>query len=566
MGLLQRRVAFLADQYKHGKLKISKELSETKRGKKLRKELSQVRLLPDGTVNLSTCSPFVRSMAKAIYSLRRLHQPGAPESDHRDSEKITTEAISSVMREYFELPDEFFVAATGTKPEKFASRGSFGDRIHQEAKRLATRGERAWQTYVPRIGEFHAKYTRLLLGSSKAIGGLKYVMGGSSRFPKDAFDGFRKFALYADTIFIPDPVLAWIEVERTDERFPRVSLLEACHDLLRLKPLVDAELPYPALVVFPSWEKRLENYDQDTIDGISELVLNVFSHYLEAEFEDESEILDYILGPGRAQFREGVDKHQLFVPPGAEKAPAFGRAVEEYRNYIKIWRSSDWVGLADSVPEETLVFNGILERITPQFHLRDNAHTMQAHPLFWLPQHFHYFRLISQAGNEELNESGLIKSKTLTSLQSLLHPNVAWLGDVPMKQLVRFRRENRNEDFRRRLSSYLNELSSAELGDIDRVAAEVTRGIASLLVQHDLEAKRIDEEYRRKHTTTLGLSLLTAGASMYTWLAPMLGLSAALAPMLKLGSDVYEEYYANQKLNRSLAGVLSQASKRTRPK
>ncbi len=126
---------------------------------------------------------------------------------------------------------------------------------------------------------------------------------------------------------------------------------------------------------------------------------------------------------------------------------------------------------------------------------------------------------------------------------------------------VKFRQENKNEDFRRHLSSYLDQLSEAQLEDIDRVAAEVTRGIASLFVQHNQEAKRIEEEYRRKHTHTLGFIMLTAGASMYPWIAPFLGLSAALAPMGKLAFDLYEEYYANRKLNRSLAGVLSQASK-----
>jgi hypothetical protein len=561
MGFLQRRVAFLIDQYKSGKLKISKELLKTKEGKKLKRDLSAVKVLKDETVNLSTCPPSVRSAAKALYVLRRTQNLEEHNNAQRDSEDVTIEAISHSMKEYFELLEEFFIEATGTKPEKFASKESFGDRIRREAKKLGSRGEKAWQTYIPRIGQFHGKHSRLLLRSSKAIGGLKYVIGGSSRFTEGTFNGFRKFALYADTIFIPDPILPWIEVERAEERFSHVSLLETCHDLLRLKPLADAELPYPAFVVFPSWEKSLENSDEETMDGISELVLNFFSHYLQATFEDESEIVDYIMGPGRERFRKAVDKHRLFLPPGTETPTHFNDTVKQYKKYIKTWRSPEWVTEAETLSDEALILNGIWERITPQFHVRDNAFALQAQPLFWLYQHFYYFRLVSQAGNEELKQSGLIKSKTLASLQSLLHPSVAWLGDVPIKQLVKLRQENKNEDFRRHLSTYLDQLSEAQLEDIDRVAAEVTRGIASLFAQHNQEAKRIEEEYRRKHTHTLGFTILTAGASMYPWIAPFLGLSAALAPMGKLAFDLYEEYFAHKKLNRSLAGVLSQASK-----
>ena len=79
------------------------------------------------------------------------------------------------------------------------------------------------------------------------------MIGGTSRFPEAAFDGLRKFALYADTIFVPDPILPWIEVPREEEQFSQINLLQETFNLLKLKPLIDAKLPYPAVIVFPSW-------------------------------------------------------------------------------------------------------------------------------------------------------------------------------------------------------------------------------------------------------------------------------------------------------------------------
>ncbi len=101
------------------------------------------------------------------------------------------------------------------------------------------------------------------------------MLGGSSRFPDAALGGVRKAALYADTIYVPDPLLPWIEIDRVEERFRHMELLLAYQTLLQLKPLVDAQLSYPAVIVFPSWEKSLETCDTVTQDGIAKLTLEV---------------------------------------------------------------------------------------------------------------------------------------------------------------------------------------------------------------------------------------------------------------------------------------------------
>ena len=98
----------------------------------------------------------------------------------------------------------------------------------------------------------------MLIKSKDVIGGIKCVYGGSSRINQSTFDSYRKMALYSDTVFIPDPIIPWLEVERKEERFNLVYLLQSCYYLLKYKPLIDADLPYPAIIVFPSFEKSLE--------------------------------------------------------------------------------------------------------------------------------------------------------------------------------------------------------------------------------------------------------------------------------------------------------------------
>lgn len=563
MGYLERRVSFLLHRLEEGRLVLSRDLLRTTHGRSLAEDLSRVKRLPDGTVDVSTCSAHVRSFARAIHVHHRATTIREAEEGESDQAFVSTETVSAAMREYFELLESFFVATTGATPTRFAvNQQAFVDRLRRDAKRIAGTAEKAFAEYVPRIGRFHTKHTELLLGSSRALGGLRCVLGGSSRFPEAAFDGLRKFALYADTILVPDPLLPWMEVERDEEQFPRVSLLEQCYNLLRLKPLVFADLPYPAVVVFPSWEKGLEEWDEETKDGISELVLAFFSHYLDATFEDESEVVDYVAGSGRDTFREAVSRSSLFLPPGAEEAPLFDEGAQRYREWLGTSRSPTWLAHAEDLSDEMLVLNGILERLVPQFHVRDNARTLRAQPLFWLPVHFHYFRLTAQATNDGLRQGGLLKPETMASMRALLTPGLAWLGNIPIEHLARLREENRNEDFRRRLNRYVDDLSTADLDRIDEVAAEVVRGIASLLVEHETRARQIAEEYNRRHRSTLGLGILTLGVMLYPEASGYAGALPALAPLGKYVIDLINRASERRVVAQSLTGVLSAAKQR----
>ena len=77
------------------------------------------------------------------------------------------------------------------------------------------------------------------------------------------------------------------------------------------------------LLFFPSWEKILEQNDEATQDGISSLFIRFFSHYLESNFEDESEIYSYVQGIGKDKFRSIVIKKNLFIPPNSSFPSSF---------------------------------------------------------------------------------------------------------------------------------------------------------------------------------------------------------------------------------------------------
>lgn len=562
---LQRRLSLLINKFEEGKIFFSKDLLKKEDVNKLMEQLSLLKKLPDGSVDISSATPLVRSFARMFYNLEKNFKFSddnkTDEITYQLEESLTIENIINFQREYFDLLEEFFKEATGTTAEKFLNiKESFHEGIQRRKNdKFVKRFLNALNDYIPKIGEFHSKKSNILLSTHKLVGGLKCVIGGSSRFPQTAFDGFRKFALYADTIFIPDPILPWIEVDRRAERFRDIYFLQSCLYLLKLKPLIDIDLPYPAVIVFPSWEKSLELTNEETKDLISEFVLSFFSHYLNSNFEDESELVDYVSNKGKELFRQIVISKQLFLPPDSLPPKNFNEALEKYVDFIHQERSDEFIKLTNTWAPEKLILNGILERLLPQFHVRDNSKMLRAHPLFWLPAYYHYFLLCSRASNNELNQLGFLEQKTLSILQALQHPTNAWLGNIPIKEIARLRAENCNEVFRKKLVEYFDTLSNANFEEINNVAAEIGRAILSLISEHNKEAKKIAEKYIRKHTLTLGITILTLGVQLFPWLAPYLGSLSALGPIGKYAYDKLNQYRDNKLFKDSLFGVLSHA-------
>jgi hypothetical protein len=471
----------------------------------------------------------------------------------------------NTQREFFDILDEFFQRATGETAEKFAAPGDFGTAIHGKRGSLARRASDAYGWGYNALIDFYDRNRTAGFNAAQACGGLKLVLGGTSRFLQSQLDAFRRTALYADTILIPDPVLPWVESARMEEKFRDINLLEAIFYLLRLKPFVNADLSYPALIVFQSWEKSLEASDNVTKEGINSLANSVLSHHLGRAFNGLEEIARYA-ARHESEFLEDVERKGLFIAPGAESSQPIRTQISEYIQTIKTWRSEAVALQLTNLPPSQLVFNGILERIAPQWHLLENAEELHANPLFALKVHWHYYRLCTTTFDARLLEEHLVKPETIATIRALAEPRFEWLGNVPIDTLVELRRENENEHFRRTLSEFTSALHESNLEDIERTASEVGRGIASLLGEHQREVRKIEAKYKSLHLGTAVKSWTTAAALFLPTLAPFLAPfipavtgTAALALAGKYVKDKVDHARDLKQLSRSLIGVLASA-------
>lgn len=309
-------------------------------------------------------------------------------------------------------------------------------------------------------------------------------------------------------------------------------------------------------MTFQSWEKSLEEKDPVTKEGIENLIVTFFSHHLQRSFVSGADVLQFVR-QSNAEFLADVQRRGLFVAPGGASYEPLSEAIRRYRDEIQTWRSKEMNEELSRYPDADLVWLGICERVAPQYHLLENAEELNAQPMLCLQQQWHYYNLCTQTFEGRLAAENLLSPETVSSLRALSHPSLEWLGNIPLEVLAELRARNENEQFRKRMSDYTSALHSASLDDLDRVAREVSRGIAGLISDHQNEVRRIEEKYKPKHMKTAAAAWSTVAATFLPALAPFIPVATAAALAGKYMWDKIDERAEKKKAAKSLTGVLA---------
>jgi hypothetical protein len=458
--------------------------------------------------------------------------------------------------ELFQMIGEFWGRATGMLPEDFCSIGDFGDAIRQHASDLQYRMEDAFTFADTELRTFYAQNGSKGYRLASRLAGTKLVLGGASHFGASQLASTRSTLLYADTVLIADPLYPWLEDARQHERFRLVRPLQEAHALLHLRPLIDAKLPHCPVFVFPSFEKTLERDDDATKKGIDQLVVDVLAHFVDSgigSLEDADDFARTRTG----EFFQALERHALFVPPGADIGEPVRQALQGYEHYVKTWRSPDYIQVYERAPVGSKVLNGIFERLSPQFHLLENAEELSAHPLLSVEQQCHYFKQVSELNADRLSRLGLLDDPTRRHLAALSSERLEWLNNIPVSMLSKLREDSEHEVFRKMLATAMSNLHSSALENVDKVAAEICREIDSGIARYNRSVREINGKFKASTAQTMvgaiggGLGLLVPA------LAPFLGPIVPFAAITKLGYDGITRHLELQKQSRSLMGVLA---------
>jgi len=459
------------------------------------------------------------------------------------------------QRNLFAVLEEFFERATGTSPKKFAPLSQFAEKVRSLGSR-ATDVQKAFEWAEPELNRLYK--TVGPYHHAAELGGIKAVMGGGAHFRTTQLAAAKRMVLYTDTVLIPDPIFAMIEAERPEERFHSIRILQEMFFLLRLKPLVDADLGVPPVVVFPSFDRLLQQHDQTSREKLTEFVGGTLGVLLNLPLTCIEDAVGFATG-NPEEFLEAVKVNQLLVAPGGSIGEPLDEALRRYIGEIGEWRTPSYMSFINSLSDAQKVCNALLERFEPQFHLIDNAIGMRAQPLLSVEQQAYYFKLSAKARNDSLERGLAISATTRASIDALATRRFEWLSNASIDALVEMRLNNENEQFRKRLAESTSILRDADFEDTDRVAAEVASGIGGLLNDYRSEARRLDDKYRRKYSGLAGASWLSLGAFLIPYLAPLVAAVPGLSLAGKYAMTKIEEMGERKDLANSLVGILANA-------
>lgn len=443
-------------------------------------------LTPLGLVDISKLSQagisFGRATGLAVEAMGSFSQ--------KQEEATAPMAPEDTQCELFHHFERLFAALTGVAVEHI---GKFEEmqsrliaRFRDEHKALA----RSFNSAQDELVAFYTAHGTEMFSYAKGLGGMKAVAGGQRQFTESGLEATRISGLYTDTQLIPDPVYPFFASD-LPLNAKLLQLAHVLYYLLQLKPLVDARLPVPVVVVFPSFEEPLEKSDAFTKAGIEALLLQVVAPVCDGSITAVSELVEYA-AKYPDKYLPAVMAKQLFVPAGHE-AYDFHNASDALRAHIAGIEGRQSQKIVDEfkkMPAGVAVTGAILDRLRPQYHLLENANELGAQPLMALPVHWHYFGLCAKASAQEMVNMKVLSEESFLTLQALQDDNVSWLANIPIEGLVEIRRNLEVETFRQELKKYTSQLAAAGPLEINDVVKEVNHGLASLVQRH---AKAMDE-------------------------------------------------------------------------
>lgn len=501
-----------------------------------------------------------RERSAAVRGLRRvrpisklpgmLADPNAPD--------VTDARTSNLMCRLFACFEDCFCCLTGSTPELFTSGQSLHAALAALYNSLAAdepldrQRRRSYEAAEARLIAFYNESKTYLFAAAQRLVGLKLVLGGKQAFLADSLDSVRSMALYSDTIAIPDPIYRYFEMIAEGKRVTFMPLLEDLYHILQLKPLVDAALDVPPVIVFPSYEYTFEQKDELTRAEMDKMYIVVFGHLMKASYNHPSDIFDHARRSPLV-VPSVVESNQLIVGFGNQTGDDFAAQMAGVREYYRVNGASDErESLSD--PELALVL--MMERLRPLYHLVENANEFNASPLMTQLAHWQYYKLMGKA-----NEAFRIKTKSsdmFDVIEPLSGQEHRWLGNVPIDVLVQLRARGENQDFRRKVLTQIEELRKSTPGDFALTSAMVSRTLDLILLDHAKELKRLRDKYEFAYAPQAVASWYTIAAWFFPTLLPALPMAVPI--MTYFGTKVAETV-ETRRANQSLTGILAASAR-----
>jgi hypothetical protein len=519
-----------------------------------------------GLIDISNLSPetlaFARSAAIALAGI---------EQEAGDRHYESTLTVGDTQRTLFRHYEDLFYALIGTASDSVASVEEIKARMLERVRHSASALALDFNAAAGQLEEFYRENSISTFRSAKSLGGVKVVSGGQRQFGPSALAATRIAGLYCDTQLIPDPVYPFFAGQLHLNALQLQLAINLFH-ILPLRPLVDAQLAEPAVLIFQSFEEPLEEKDAITQAGIASLLVSVVAPVCDPSIKTAEELFEYARKHER-NFLDTITRERLFIPPGgnAENVGSAEESVDVYLRELKGIRDESLLNQMHRLPRGVLVLNGILERLRPQYHLIENASELGAQPLLSQPTHWYYFERCSRAETRVLVNEKILSQESFDILRALQDDSLTWLANIPVSGLAELRQRMEHADVREQLNKVTAHLTEAGPADLESVVKEVRHGLAMLIQRQQKAIGDIENRYSPRNWTTGAKSIFggLAGASMFFMpsLAAATGVTAPLATALgalaaggiSLAGNAVGLHIEKRKASKTMLGMLAAA-------
>lgn len=470
---------------------------------------------------------------------------------------------------YFEILEEFFNSVTGKMPQEFSTLGDFSNAVRKMGEDVKNNSDRqkpimmAYQRFAKKLSSLYREEGAAAFKAAQSLDACKLNLGGGSRFGETQLNATRKSLLYADTVLIPDPIMPWIEKKRDEEKFLHVIPLQMTFFVLHLSDLAGEGFDIPPFVIFPSFEKILEDNDEVTQENTVQLVTEVFSHYIDSGIQSFEDIIS-LSDQDPNEFLGKIEASGLFISPGGVIGGGLKEEIKNYKAEMSEWRSKEWCEKNLSLDDHRIVINGIFERIQPQYHMLENSDELRSHPFVCVDGPAHYYKLISNMKNENASKEGQFDSQTVSILSSLASTRLDFLANIEDSQILELRKTDGNIKFRRELRDLVNSLPQTKLDDLGYVVSEVCAHIESSISSYEKSIKGIKGRYGAKHKHTLLVGAGTLAVTMFPVLTPFLATLLPLGGAATAGKYISDKFSESEEISQSshsMVGVMSLAKR-----
>lgn len=530
-------------------------------------ELLAAPLTAIGLVNTKGMSREAVLMAKTLGAALSIH--GEEPLNEKTDQPSTV--MHEIQVELLDLFSALFAALTGRAVDLVRGVDEVKQRMMWRAKYQPDVLTNSVNQATEELGEFYNRHSINIYQRAKNLGGMRLVTGGQRHFGPSALNAVRITGLYADTQLIPDPIYPFISSDLKLNAAPLQLAIQLFY-ILQLRPLVDAKLPVPAVFIFPSFEGPLEQNDAHTKLGIEQLAIRLISPICHGQVQSMEELLDYSSTQETA-FLDALMPSGLFVPPGGQPGIQLSasEAASQYLKELEGTRAARELDQLKRMSTGSLLLNGVLERLRPQYHLFENSSELGAQALLSQPVHWHYFEKIAQANASDLRSQNVISDQALQTLQAVQDDSLSWLANIPVATLAQLISNNEHRWLREELNKYTSQLASTGPIDTNEMIKEVNHGLASLVQRQHKNLTDIELRYAPKKAAVLGGSIigasLVASAVMLPLLSPFLAVGvpavalagAASAALIGFGKEKIGEVVEKRNAGKSMLGVLATA-------